>query len=309
MQVVPEELRIDPAPLVAKLEGFICQQMEAFRRNGVILGLSGGLDSAVVAALAARAVGPSKVLGLFLPERDSEPQSRRDALAVAEKLGIVWREMNITPMLSLAGIYGTVPLRALGTRKLQAWAVRRFYERYARSFGESPLLHLLQGTRGRHTAWLDKGTAYHRIKHRVRMAMWYYQGELENRLVLGCCNRTEEMTGFLVKYGDAGADVAPIARLYKTQVRQVGEFLGLPPQVTSKAPSPDLLPGITDEYILGMTYDVLDRILVALEAGGDRSALATRLNIPLSQVEYVAELMVRSKHLREMPPAPSPTVE
>jgi NAD+ synthase len=304
VQTVPDELRIDPAPLASELEAFISRQMEAFRRNGVILGLSGGIDSAVVAALAARAVGRDQVVGLFMPERDSDPQSRRDALAVAEKLGIVWREFGLTPMLTLAGIYGAIPLRVLGGRKLQAWAVRRYYERYARAFGESPLLRMLQGTRGRQTAWLDKATAYHRIKHRMRMMMWYYHAELENRLVLGCCNRTEEMTGLFVKYGDSAADVAPISRLYKTQVRQMAEYLDLPRQIITKAPSPDLMPGITDEYVLGISFDVLDSILVRLEGGQEREAVASDLGLPVDRVAYVTELMNRSMHMREMPPSP-----
>ncbi len=304
VQTVPDELRINAAPLAVDIEAFIARQMEAFRRNGAILGLSGGIDSAVVAALAVRALGRDRVVGTFMPERDSDPHSRRDALAVAERLGIVWREFSLTPMLTLAGVYGALPLRVLGGRKLQAWAVRRFYERYERTFGESPLLRVMQGTRGKHTAWLDKATAYHRIKHRMRMVMWYYQAEMENRLVLGCCNRTEEMTGLFVKYGDSAADIAPISRLYKTQVRQLAEHLDLPRQIIDKAPSPDLLPGITDEYVLGLTYDVLDSILIRLEAGQERAAIAASLSVPRKQVEYVAELMRRSAHMREMPPAP-----
>lgn len=290
--------------MAGQIETFIREQVEKFRREGAILGLSGGLDSAVVAALAARALGPHKVLALFMPERDSDPQSRRDALAVAEKLGVTWREIDLTPILSLVGIYGAVPLRALGARRIQAWAVRRFYERYARAFGESPLLRVLQGTRGKHTAWLDKGTAYHRIKHRTRMVMWYYYGELENRLVLGCANHTEEVTGFFVKYGDSAADIAPIAGLYKTQVRQLAEYLEVPPQIINKTPSPDLLPGITDEYILGMTYDLLDRILVRLERGLEHDIVASELKIPVGQVDYVAELISRSAHMRGLPLVP-----
>lgn len=304
MFTVPDELKIEPAPVAEQLEAFIRQQVEGFRRDGAVLGLSGGVDSAVVATLAARALGPHKVLGLFMPERDSEPQSRRDALAVAEKLSVTWREIDLTPLLSLAGIYGTVPLRALGARRVQAWAVRRFYERYARAFGESPLLRVLQGTKGKHTAWLDKGTAYHRIKHRMRMTMWYYHGEMENRLVLGCANRTEELTGFFVKYGDSAADIAPIAGLYKTQVRQLAQYLEVPQQVITKAPSPDLLPGITDEYILGLTYDLLDRILVRLVKGQKREAIARELDIPPGQVDYVGELIRRSEHMRELPLVP-----
>ncbi len=305
MMTIPEELRIDPALVADTIQKFIKEQVEQFRREGAILGISGGVDSAVVAALAARALGPDKVLALFMPERDTAPESRRDALLVAEKLSLVWREMDLTPMLSLAGIYGTVPLRYLGARRIQAWAVRRFYDRYARKLGETPFLGILQGTRGTHTAWLDKGTAYHRIKHRLRMAMWYYLGELEDRLVLGCCNLTETMTGFFVKYGDSAADITPIGHLYKTQVRQLAVYLDLPHQVISKAPSPDLLPGITDEYVLGMSYDILDRILIRLGQDRDSEAIAAELEVPQSQVAYVAELVRRSRHMRQMPPTPA----
>jgi len=305
--VLVSELRIEPAAVADELTVFIRRAVEDFQRDGAIVGLSGGVDSALVAALAARALGPERVLGLIMPERDSEPRSKRDALRLARSLGIRHKTVRLTLPLTLLGVYRQVPLWVLPTRRLRAKTVCRYYARYAETLGagETPFSAVMVGTQGQCGPWLNQTVAYHRVKVRLRMVLLYYQAELENLLVVGTCNRTELAVGFFVKHGDAAADVDPLAGLYKTQVRQLAAHLGIPPEIIARPPSPDLLPGLTDEFAIGMDYATLDRVLWLLERGEEPGAIAAALGLDLAQVHYVQELTRRSAHMRAPPIAPS----
>lgn len=300
------DLSINAGDVAERIAAFLGEQVNTLRRDGVILGVSGGIDSAVVAMLAVRALGADKVLALLLPERDSSPDSEGDALPLIEQLGIRYKKVELTPMLSALGIYKSVPLQFLMSRKIKKAVVRQQHERYVKYLGERPFLAGLLGTQGMsHRQTLDAGHAYARAKHRMRMVTLYYYAELENHLVLGTTNKSEAMTGFVVKWGDNVADVEPILPLYKTQVCQLASYLGVPQPIIVKPPSPDLMPGITDEFALGITYEVLDQVLWGLEQGLASEAIAGDLGIETSQVEYVGELVRRSAHMREMPPMPA----
>jgi NAD+ synthase len=296
-----EELTIDAASLVTQIEEFIYVKVDNLRREGAIVGLSGGIDSAVVAALAARALGPEKVLALLMPDRDSARASKRDALKLAQRLRIRHKTIGLTKFLFLIGIYWKLPLWLLGLRRFQAKLIHRHHDSFVREWGESPFAAILVGTKALRGPLINQAVAYHRVKGRLRAILLYYYAELENLLVLGTCNRTEKAIGFFVKYGDAAADIAPLESLYKTQVRQLAAFLQIPQEIIIKPPSPDLLPGITDEYAIGLSYETLDRILWRLEAGMDTEEIARTLGLELNTVDYVRELTRRSTHMRAQP--------
>ena len=299
-------LSIDPAHVAQKIERFLKEHASALCREGAVLGVSGGIDSALVATLAVRAFGPEQVLALLLPERDSSADSERDALVVIRQLGIRHKKIDLAPMLSALGTYKRVPLHFLRVRKIKATVIRQQHDQHSRALGELPFLAGLLGTRGlSRQRTLDAGQAYARAKHRVRLVTLYFHAELNNHMVLGTTNKSEAMSGFVVKWGDNVADVEPILPLYKTQVRELARYLGVPETIIEKAPSPDLLPGITDEYALGMSYDRLDQILSGLEQGHEPKAIADDLQIGLAQVGYVSELIRRSAHMRELPPMPT----
>jgi NAD+ synthase len=297
---------IDVEEAAARIEKFLRQQFVYFQRDGAILGMSGGLDSAVVASLLTRALGPDRVLAVLLPERDSSPQSKIDALKEIDRLGIYHREIDLTPILSALGIYGLLPLRLLGVRRLRERVVE--WQRHAieESLGEPVFARGLLGTRGvgKNKRLIDSGYAYIRAKHRARLMVLYYLAEQENRLVVGTTNKSEAMTGFTVKWGDNVADVEPILPLYKTQVRRLAAYLGVTEDVIRKAPSPDLLPGILDEPALGMSYETLDRILEGLELGWDPDRIAAEAAAPADQIRQVEEMVRRSLHLRQLPAYP-----
>jgi NAD+ synthase len=301
-----ESMQIDPAQVAEQIEEFIRRQVDEFQRDGVVVAMSGGLDSAVVAGLATRALGPERVKTLLLPERDSSPDSRTDALLEIERLGLQYEEVSLTPMLSAMGIYGLTPLRMLGIRRLKAAIVQHQHRVQAEALGEMPFRAGLLGTRdlGEQKHLIDTGNAYTRIKHRMRMVTLYYYADLENRLVLGTTNKSEFMTGFVVKWGDNVADIEPLLPLYKTQVRQLASYLGVSEKILDKPPSPDLIPGIVDGLALGMDYETLDRILWGLELGGTAERIVETQQVTAAQVEHVREMQHRSEHLRELPPYP-----
>jgi len=300
-----EELNIDAASLTTQLEGFILAEVDNFQREGAIMGLSGGIDSAVVAALAARALGPENVLTLLMPDRDSARASKRDALKLVQGLGIRHKTVGLTKFLFLIGIYWKLPLWLLGLRRFQAKLVRRYHDSFVKEWGESPFAAILVGTKGLPGPLVNQAVAYHRVKGRLRAILLYYYAELENLLVLGTCNKTEKSIGFFITYGDAAADIAPVESLYKTQVQQLAAFLEIPNEIITKPPSPDLLPGITDEYAIGLSYETLDRILWRLEAGMGTEEIAGALGLEPARVDYVRELTRRSVHMRAQPEVPS----
>ncbi len=298
---VPPELAIDTAAGATAIEAFISLQMEARQRGGAVLGLSGGVDSAVVAGLAAGALGPERVLALIMPERDSAPASERHARDWADHLGIRFEVVNLTDSLQTLGVYRGLPLHLLGPKTVQAAAVRLFSSR----LGRTPFARFLRAspdTTRVPSRLVAAGRAYVNVKHRMRMVYWYYRAEAENLLVLGGCNRTEKEVGFFVRYGDSAADIAPIEGLYKTQVFQLARHLGVPDEIISKPPSPDLLPGVTDEYALGMSYELLDRILYRLNTGMEPQAVARELGIEPALADLVVELRRASQPMRELPP-------
>ncbi|UCH84200.1 MAG: NAD(+) synthase [Candidatus Latescibacterota bacterium] len=296
-------IQIDPAATCESLATYIREQHDELKRDGVVLGLSGGLDSAVAAALCCRAVGRENVLAILMPERDSEPRHERDARDLAHALQIQVKKRSITPILRHFGIYRWMPTRLI-PRTLLGKLIRGAYRYHERKSGTSPFADGLDGVDGKkHGAYLARGNAYYRIKHRIRMVELYYVADKENRLVVGAPNKTEWMTGFFVKFGcDHAADISPIIGLYKTQVISLARHLEIPEALIEKPPSPDLLPGLTDEFALGISYQLLDLVLLGLERGMGTAEIAADVSAKSETVESVRELVRASKHMRETLP-------
>jgi len=301
MELTPEHLWLDPERVSHKLGNFIKTSVSDFNREGSIVGLSGGLDSSVVLALSVAALGGSKVLGLIMPERDSSQDSESDARFLAEPLGVRVEKIELTPILTEMGIYKHIPRAIFAHKRIAGAAVKEGYKLYTRLSGEKPFLSELEGTNFGH---LKRANAYYRMKHRLRMVILYSYAEHENLLVMGTVNKTESLTGFFVKYGDSAADIMPLLPLYKTQVRQLAEFFHIPERIINKAPSPDLIPGITDEFAIGITYEKLDLILAGLNMNMEVDNIGKESRVRRETIEYVKELVARSKHMRIPPLVP-----
>lgn len=250
---------------IQDIESFIKKTVDTHRYGGIVIGISGGIDSAVAAALSGRALGAQRVRGLILTERDSAVDTRRDAEIVCSHLGISCRFQNLSRALRKMGVYRLVPPVLFIPVRLRERYVRNRW----RKISSDPFVDDLN-SRGEKE--FLKGMAYYRVKHRLRMSVLYMEAEKLGYAVVGTTNRSELSTGFYVKYGDEAADIDPLAHLYKTSVMRIGRELELPEKILSKTPSPDLLPGVTDESVLGMNYEDLDRILWKIDTGRDLDA-------------------------------------
>lgn len=252
-------LEIDNLKAEREISSFITRIVKASRAAGVVVGLSGGVDSSVVAALCGRSLGNDKVLGVLMFEaKDKGGPDYRDAVRVSEHLGIDAREVSI----------------------------------------DKPLTSFLKGV----TDSTEDRVVLGNLKARIRMTSLYYYGNLLNNLVAGTGDRSEDLIGYFTKYGDGGVDFLPIAHLYKTQVRQLASYLGLPKDVISKPASPNLWEGhkATDE--IPVDYDMLDLVLYSLfEQRLDIPQVSNETGVEESLVREILRLYETSKHKRMFP--------
>ena len=304
LEELKAEMKIKPEKVVLSLENFIREYTEKLERKGVILGLSGGVDSAVVAAICRHALGPKKVLALIMPEKDSKKEHTQDALNLAQELGIDTKLINITPYLEELGVYKLFPWdKTLSWGRLKGVLVKKAYHFYERKTGKIPFLESLSGFEDKeYSSYLARGNAYYRAKHRLRMLLLYLYGELENRLVVGAANKSEYKIGYFVKHGcDDATDIMPLLNLYKTQVREIARHLNIPSRIIEKPPSPDVMPGLNDdEEVMGISYEKMDLILLALEKGWKIATIVKDLGIEEDRIIYIKKLMQKSEHMRKI---------
>ena len=271
-------LRIDEARAAERIESSIREQVLAvLRRRGAVVGLSGGIDSSLVGSLCARALGPDRVLGLLMPERDSSGDSLRLGRMLAEHLGIRHVVEDIGPALAGIGCYD---------RQLEA--IRLVFPDYGEGWRcKITLPSLLEGERlnvssltvadpeGRQRTSRMTPPAYLQLvaatnfKQRLRKSLEYYHADRLHYAVAGTPNLLEYDQGFFVKHGDGAADFKPIAHLYKTQVYALAEHLGVPPEIRNRPPTTDTysLAQTQEEFYFALPYDLMDLCLWAHSHG------------------------------------------
>jgi NAD+ synthase len=300
MGVLKEDLKLEPEPVCETIGRFLEKWTARLERDGVVIGISGGVDSALAAALVCRTMGPESLLGLILPERDSDPQSERDARLLAKKFGFRVRKQSISSPLKKLGVYNIYWPGYYLPRRFKL----RQYEKQQARFNLEPGAVFFETRLSAKPEWMRRFNAFHLAKVRMRLVAIYLAAELENLLVVGTSNYTEWMTGWFAKWGDSVADVSPIVGLYKTQVWELAEYLGVPDEIIKKRPSPDLVAGLYDEDGLGLPYRTIDLVLAGINRGLPSPEIAREAGIPLNRVIYVQRLIRRTDHMRQMPPHP-----
>ncbi|MDY7034294.1 MAG: NAD(+) synthase [Thermodesulfobacteriota bacterium] len=310
-------LKIDPKQELEKLSQFIVEQVNTvFRRKGIIIGLSGGIDSACIASIAVHSVGKEKVVGLVLPEKESNPISKEYAIKHAQALGIEYREIDITHTVDSVAPYS---LRDEYIKKLIPEYTSGFkynitlptdlLERASFNFYNLQV-QLPNGEIKKKRLNLNEFravTSFANIKIRSRMLHLYAEAERRGLVVAGTTNRTEYILGDFCKYGDGGTDIEPLSYLYKNQIYQLAEYLKVIPEIVNRQPSPDTfsLPVSDQEFFFRIPFNKLDYLLYAWEHDVSTDESAKVLDLSEDAVERAykdfASKNSATAHLRTMP--------
>ncbi|MDP1676404.1 MAG: NAD(+) synthase [Bacteroidota bacterium] len=291
-------LAIDPGKEIASITASLRKSVrETLHRKGAVLGVSGGIDSSVCAALCVKAFGANNVLAIFMPERDSSGESLRLGKLLTDQFGIPSLIEDMTPLLEGAGCY-----------RRQTEAIQLVFPEFGPQWKfKITLPSLLENNRlnvARLTIEMPSGetktqrmsyNAYFQLiaatnfKQRTRKMMEYYHADRMNFAVCGTPNRLEYDQGFFVKNGDGSADIKPIAHLYKTQVYDLARALGIPEEICSRPPTTDTfsMSQTQEEFYFSLPYHTMDLCLYALNNNISSSDVASVIGLTTEQVERV----------------------
>ncbi len=310
-------LDIDGARVADEICQTILRQVrDDSKKSGAVVGISGGIDSSVVAALCARALGPKRVVGIMMPEKDSSSDSKTLALKLAERFGFETVEESISDGLAGLGCYRrrdeaicsvfphyddsytskiTIPTNILEKESYNFFELTIADKEGHAETRRMPLKAYLQIV------------ASTNLKQRLRMTTLYYHAEKRNWTVVGTGNKDEHMQGFFVKYGDGGTDLKPIAHLYKIQVFQLAEFLGIPKEIINRTPTTDTYSADTtqEEFFFGLDFYRMDMLWHAMENNIPPAEAAKVLDLTEEQAARayanIKRKIVATEYLR-MPP-------
>jgi NAD+ synthase len=311
-------LNIDPAVETDRIAASIKQHLRKMRRYGVVVGISGGIDSSAVLGLCVKAVGPQKVVAIMMPEKDSDPISEKLGRKLAAAFGV-------TPILEVL----TPILEGFGCYPRRDEAIRRVFPEYDAAKGYKAKIVLPQNL-------LDEGTlnvfsvtiitpdgkeltkplpskeylqivAASNFKQRTRMSMLYYHAELRNYAVMGTANKNEHDQGFFVKYGDSGIDIKTIGHLYKTQVYQIAKYLGVPEEIQKRPPTTDTYSAscTQEEFFFRLPFQTMDLLWYAQENKVPVAEVAGVMGMTETQVQRAFDDFARKYNTTEylrMPP-------
>jgi NAD+ synthase len=266
-------------------------------RKGAVVGISGGIDSSVCLALAAKALGPDKVLGVMIPEKDSSSESEELASMLAARLGVKAVKEVITPALDGLRCYER---RDEAVKSLFPEYNPKTYKmkigiRQSGLFTSLPPMFtvtIVDGSGNQKEQLLPvdeylKIVAASNFKQRTRMSILYYHAESLHYAVIGTPNKQEQDQGFFVKYGDGGADIMPIGNLYKTQVYQIAEYLDIPKEIIGRTPTTDTYPAqqTQEEFFYQLPVRLMDLYWYAFEKGYEPVEVAAAMNETPERIE------------------------
>lgn len=297
--VIPADiLRIDAAAETSRIESWIREKvLHILHRKGVVLGLSGGIDSSVAAGLCARALGPERVLGLLMPEMESAQDSVKYGELVARSLGIRTALEDISAILRAFGCYERrdEAIRTIVPDYGAGWKCKLVLPEAASGARYAISSLVVKPPQGEERKVRLTSQAYSAIvaasnfKQRARKALEYFQADRLQYAVAGTPNRLEYDQGFFVKNGDGAADIKPIAHLYKTQVYQLAAFLNLPEEIQRRASTTDTfsLPQSQEEFYFSVSLQALDLCLFGKNHGISPAEIAPAAGMSAEQVQNV----------------------
>ena len=312
-------LKIDNIPaLVEKLGQKLKEDtFQKYKRRGTVIGISGGIDSSVSMALAVHALGNERVLGVMIPEKDSSPDSLELAENLANKFGVKTVVENISPALDGFACY-----------ERRDEAVKNVFPEYNPSSYKMkigvnqsglnqklpPLFYLtIIAPDGEEKSKVLPVNEYLQIvaasnfKQRSRMAIVYYHAEQKHYIVIGTANKHEIDQGFFVKHGDGGADVFPLAGLYKTQVYQLADYLGVPQEIIDRTPTTDTYTAeqTQEEFFYQLPFDIMDVMWYGFENGYSSKEVGKVMGKTSEEVEIIFSNFTRkmktTDYLRHQP--------
>jgi NAD+ synthase len=304
-----ETLAIDAEAETARIAAALREQLRSLRRRGVVIGLSGGIDSSVSLALAVRAVGAANVLGLFMPENDSDPESLRLGRLLADRFGVETAVEDIGPALQAMGCYERRDafIRELVPEYGPGWASKVVIANSLAGDGYNLSSLVVQNPQGRQQTLRMPLAVYlgvvaaTNMKQRTRKQIEYFHADRLNRAVIGTPNRLEYDQGFFVKNGDGAADVKPIAHLYKSQVYALAAHLGVPEEIRSRPPTTDTysLAQTQEEFYFSLPHARMDLCLYGLNHAVPRAEVAAAAGLSEIEVERVwADIAAKRKATR-----------
>lgn len=294
-----ESINIDPVKVVEEITSKLKENVtKKLKKRGAVVGISGGIDSSVVLALCAKTFGPERVLGIMMPENDSNPDSLELAKKLSAKFNTKYVVENMTEAVAGFGCYKRrdeaiknvfpefnsnykakiiLPTNLLEKETLNVFHLTIIAPDGKEKSERIPLKEYLQIV------------AASNFKQRSRMCMLYYHAESRNYAVIGTGNKNEHEQGFFVKYGDGGADIKPIAHLFKTQVFQLAEYLDVPKEIRERTPTTDTYSAeqTQEEFFYRVPFDILDRVWFGWEKGVPVEDIASALGLSKENVESI----------------------
>ena len=294
-----DSLILDADQEIDRITAFLVETVHhSLRRQGAVVGISGGIDSAVTLALCARAFGPERVLGIQLPEKESSPENIPLASRLADHFHVQAITEDISPALEGLGCYRrrNEAIQQVFLDYRAGWKVKIVLPGDLLEHGTLNIFKLvIVDPAGNEFIKRLPLNEYYQIvassnfKQRTRTLFEYYHAELRNYAVMGTPNKNEHELGFFVKYGDGGYDVAPIRHLFKSQVYQLAEALDIPTEICQRPPTTDTYPGggTQEEFFYRIPFAILDCIWHGFEQEVDHVEIAAALDLTTEQVERV----------------------
>jgi len=299
MKFTKDSINIEPAKEFEKISSKLKEDViKKLKKRGAVVGISGGIDSSVVLAICAKTFGSDRVLGVMMPENDSNPDSLNLAKKLSTKFNTKYVVENMTDALAGFGCYKrrddaikdvfpeynnsykakiTLPANLLEKESLNVFQLTIIAPDGKTKSERLPLKEYLQIV------------AASNFKQRSRMSMLYYHAESRNYAVIGTGNKNEHEQGFFVKYGDGGADIKPIAHLFKTQVFQLADYLEVPEEIRKRTPTTDTYSAeqTQEEFFFRIPFGILDRIWFGWEQGIPSKKIAEVLELTEENVDSI----------------------